>query len=109
MRLPEQSPRAPSRSRCAEVSGAVEPRGAFPRLPRHRKYITLYLGGHHVLADAGRRRLATSFALVDRTQQRVPLVHPRAEPEEPAAESSQRVEDERDRRVVLAADLRDVC
>ena len=90
------------------LRGGLAPDRAAARPRAPYIYITLDLGRDDVLADSRRRGLATSFALVDRAQQRVPLVHPRAEPEQPAAESSQRVEDERDRRVVLAADLRDV-
>ena len=71
-------------------------------------YITLDLGRDDVLASPRRRRLAAALSFINWTEQGVPLVHPRAQPQQPAAEAREGVEHERDRRVVLAADLCDV-
>ena len=92
--------RSTCRNLAEEINGAFGNAGgvgsggglAPDRAAATSQYITLDLGRHDVLADPGRRGFATSFALVDGTQQRVPLVHPRAEPEEPAAEARERVE-----------------
>jgi len=72
--------------------------------PKYRNapgHITLDLLGRDVLADARRGRGAVPVALVHGTEQGVPLVHPRAEPQEPAAEAREGVEHERDARVVF--------